>query len=283
MEKFIIIVLSIVLSGLFFFSAQVLAADKPERWVVYYGEALPAERFLPYDLVVFDSQKSPPLRPLMNRDKTLLGYLSIGEAEKYRHDYKRIEEMGALLEENPDWPGHYIVDIRNPQWIKYLIEVKIPEILHKNFDGVMLDTLDSALYLWEKDKEKYAGMDSAAINLLATIRKHYPDITVMLNRGFHVLPEVAPFIDKVLAESIMVNFKTSSKQPEYFSESVTQEYEGIIDEAKKQNPALKLYSLDYWPPEDTAKVKDIYQIQRARGYIPYVTTIELMQEHEEPR
>lgn len=245
MEKFVIIVLSLICSGLFFVSAHAMGKDKPERFVVYYGEALPSERFLPYDLIVFDSQKSPALRPLMNRNKILLGYLSVGEAEQYRHDYKRIKEMGALLSENPAWPGHYIVDIRNQQWVKYLIEVKIPEILHKNFDGLMLDTLDSALYLWQQDKQKYAGMDKAAVNLLATIRKHYPKVKIMLNRGFHVLPEVAPFIDMVLAESIMVNFKNDSKEPQYFPESVTQEYAAIIEQAKKKNSELKVYSLDY--------------------------------------
>lgn len=283
MEKLVIVVLSIVLSGIFFLSAQAIAQEKQEKWVVYYGAELPSKRFLPYDVIVFDGQKSPALRPLMNRNKILLGYLSIAEAEQYRHDYKRIEEMGVLLSENPHWPGHYVVDIRNPQWVKYIIEVKIPEILHKKFDGLMLDTLDSALYLWEKDKKKYKGMDSSAINLLATIRKHYPNIKIMLNRGFHVLPEVAPYIDMVLAESIMVNFNTDSESPQYFDEAVTQEYVNIINEAKKDNPHMKVYSLDYWPSEDEEAVRTIYAKQRARGYIPYVTTIDLMQEHAEPK
>lgn len=257
--------------------------EKPERWVVYYGSDLPSDRFLPYHVIVFDTEKSPPLRPLMNRGKELLGYLSIGEAESFRHDFKQIKEMGALLEENPDWPNHYIVDIRNKQWVKYLIEVKIPEILHKKFDGLMLDTLDSPLYLWEKDKQKYAGMDEAAIDLIATIRKHYPKVKVMLNRGFHVLPEVAPFIDMSLAESIVVNYQGESKEPTFFPSEVTESYVKIIDQAKQINPALKIYSLEYWPVSDVEKIKAIYAQQRERGYIPYVTSIDLMQEFAEPK
>lgn len=283
MEKFVIFAISIVLSVAFFVSAQALEKGSPEKWVVYYGEALPAERFMDYKVIAFDSQNHPPLRPLMNRGKTLLGYLSIGEAENYRRDFKKIQNMGALLEENPDWPGHYIVDVRNKQWVKYLIEVKIPEILHKNFDGLMLDTLDSALYLWEKDKEKYAGMDEAAIGLLATIRKHYPRIKIMVNRGFHILPEIAPYIDMSLAESIMVNFHTNSNEPQYFDEAVTQEYVDIIKQAQGENPKLRVYSLDYWPPSNVEEVKNIYKKQRARGYVPYVTTIDLMQENKEPK
>ncbi|MDG1287154.1 MAG: endo alpha-1,4 polygalactosaminidase [Rickettsiales bacterium] len=283
MEKFIILAVSLVLSAVFFVSANALGKDKAEKWVVYYGEALPSERFIDYDVIAFDSRAHPALRPLQNRGKTILGYLSVGEAESYRHDFQAIKDMGVLLEENPEWPDHFVTDIRNRKWVKYLVEVKIPEILHRGFDGVMLDTLDSALYLWEKDKKKYAGMDQAAVDLLATIRRHYPKIKIMLNRGFPVLPEVVPYIDMVLAESIMVNFKTNSTQAKYFPEAVTQEYVAAITAAQKVNPDLKVYSLDYWPISDEKEVRDIYKKQRERGYVPYVTTIDLMEEHEEPK
>ncbi len=283
MEKFVILAISLVLSAVFFVSANAIGKDKIEKWVVYYGEALPSDRFIDYDLIVFDSRAHPPLRPLQNRGKILLGYLSVGEAEKYRHDFSTIEEMGALLEENPEWPDHFVVDMRNRQWVKYLIEVKIPGILHRGFDGLMLDTIDSALYLWEKDKIKYAGMDQAAIDLIGAIRQHYPDIKIMVNRGFQVLPKVAPSIDMVLAESIMVDFKNNSTEAKYFPESVTEGVVSIITGAKKVNNDLKVYSLDYWPIADEAEVKNIYMKQRERGYVPYVSTIDLMEEYGEPK
>lgn len=34
----------------------------PERWAVYYTDALPAEAFAAYDLLVFDSDNHPPTR-----------------------------------------------------------------------------------------------------------------------------------------------------------------------------------------------------------------------------
>ncbi len=282
MEKFIIPVLAIVFSLAFYFSAHAVGVKKNERWVVYYGDSLPAEQFLPYDMIVFDSQKSPPLRPLQNRGKVILGYLSVAEAEQYRHDYSDIEEMGVMLGENPNWPGHRIIDIRNPLWTKYLIEVKIPEILHKNFNGLMLDTLDSALYLWETDKQKYAGMDVAAVALVATIRKHYPRIKLMVNRGFQVLPQIAPYINYSLAESIVANTQGKDNKVELFPQETTQEVVSILNEAKKRQQYLKIYSLDYWDMEDTEGVKKIYNMQRERGFIPYVTTIDVQQHHHEP-
>jgi uncharacterized protein (TIGR01370 family) len=256
--------------------------QSPEKWAVYYGEALPAESFLPYDLVVFDSIKHPPLRPLQNRDKTLLGYLSVGEAETYRQDFDKVQSLGVLLGENKDWPGHYVVDIRNPKWTKYLIEEKIPQILFQRFDGIMLDTIESAVTLEMNNPQKYAGMKAAAVQLLRAIRMHYPDIKIMLNRGFDVLPHLADQIDMVLAESILVNAADPQK-PVFFPDAVYDELTGVIREAQAVNPKLKVYALDYWLTGEKDTVKTIYERHRANGFIPYVSTVDLQQVVAEPQ
>ncbi len=125
-------------------------------------------------------------------------------------------------------------------------------------------------------------MDEAALNLLTTIRKHYPNIKLMLNRGFQALPQAAHLIDMSLAESIMVSAGTEKKQASYFPEHVTQEFSDILKRAQTVNPKLKVYSLDYWNPDDKKTLKDIYKKQRSRGFVPYVTTIDLMRHSPEP-
>ena len=60
-----------------------MAADD-FHWLVYYSDKAPSEAFKGYDLIVFDSQFHPPLRPLLDRGKTLLGYLNLGEASENR-------------------------------------------------------------------------------------------------------------------------------------------------------------------------------------------------------
>jgi hypothetical protein len=51
---------------------------------------------------------------------------------------------------------------------------------------------------------------------------------------------------------------------------------------KKRFPKLQIMSLDYWDPADTKGVATIYSTQRANGFIPYVSTIELNRVVEEP-
>lgn len=258
-------------------------AEAPKKWVVYYGDKEPAESFLEYDVIAFDRDNHPPLRQLLNRDRALLGYVSFGEAEKYRHDFKDIEALGVLLEENPSWPGHFVVDIRKPQWTKYVIEVVIPDIMHQGFNGIIIDTLDSVEDLEASDSKKYEGMTQAAIRMVHAVRVHYPKLKIMVNRGFNTLPGIAKDIDYVLAESVMVQHQPDDKTYKLFPPEVYQEYVGRLNDLKKQAPHLTIVSVDYWDMNDPAGIKHIYDTNRANGYLPYVTTIDLNNFHPETR
>ncbi|NBV79638.1 MAG: hypothetical protein EBR62_07240, partial [Verrucomicrobia bacterium] len=45
-----------------------------------------------------------------------------------------------------------------------------------------------------------------------------------------------------------------------------------LRQAKLSNPKLRVFTLDYWDPADTAGLKDLYRRQRAQGFVPYVST-----------
>ncbi len=242
------------------------AADKgQEKWVVYYGDALTADNFAAYDLIVFNSEKHPALRPLRNQKKTLLGYLSLDEVAKSQPDFETIKSLGVLLGENKNQPGHYIIDVRNPQWIKYIIEEKIPAILFQRFDGIMLDSVGTLIQ---------AGMKDATLTLLSAIRMHYPSTKIMLNSGFAIYPEAAKSIDMVLAENTLVD-STDSKHLKRFDDATYNRNVAVLNDARKVNPALKIYTLDYWQPADRKGIDEIYKRHRDNHFIPYVATPDL--------
>lgn len=256
-------------------------AKEMRNWSVYYSDQLPPESFLPYDVIVFDADSHPTLRPLTNRGKTLLGYISFGEAETYRPFFKTLQENGMLLKENPNWKGHYVIDLRNPEWTKYIIEKLIPPMIQKGFDGIFIDTMDSPLQLEIDDPKTYTGMKEASARLIHAVRMHYPNLKLMLNRGFEILPEVATSVDMVLAESVMVNYNVDANSASLFPQA---EYQSVLDQlktAQKHAPSLKIFTLDYWPipkgkrtwgTSEKKAVKRIYETQRAHGFIPYVST-----------
>jgi len=263
------------LSLLFLCIAGHAWAAAPERWVVYYTDKLPAEKFSSFDTLIFDSDSHPPLAPLKVKGKTLLGYISLGEAEKYRKFYPAIKQKGLLLKANKLWKGHTIIDVRKQAWADMVVNELIPGILAQGFDGIMIDTIDSVT--------QYDDMREGAMNLIRAIRARYPDIKIMLNRGFEILPYVAKDIDMVMAESTYTDIQPGAKKAIIVPEATQREYMNILTQAKQAAPGLKIYTIDYWPLKDIAGVKAIYAAQRARGFVPYVCKLDLQSLCEEPK
>jgi len=257
-------------------------AAKDLRWVVYYGAKAPVEAFDPYDLIVLESFEHPPIQPLKDRGATVLGYLSVGEIERQRPYYADVEAQNLLIHESPNWPGSFSVDVRDPKWTKRVVEELIPFILHQGFDGVMLDTLDNPPDLERNDPHRFAGMTPATARLVRTIRRHYPNIKIMVNRAYEILPEIGGDIDYVLGESVYAGYDFSKKKPKRTSKRNYEYQVEILKRVHEQHPHLQIMTLDYWNPSDADGASSIYAIQRSNGFAPYVSTIELNRIVKEP-
>jgi len=132
------------------------------------------------------------------------------------------------------------------------------------------------------DPEKFRGMTEAAAILVQAIRHHYPSIKIMLNRAYEILPLVEKSIDMVLGESIHSDYDFESGTYRLVEEELYHRQVEMLQEARRRNPKLRIFTLDYWDPVDRVKIKEIYRVQRANGFIPYVATINLDQLVEEP-
>lgn len=252
-----------------------LLAGEPASWVVYYHNSLTPDAFEPYSLVILDSDAHPPISPLLSSGKTVLGYISLGEVADYRSWYQEVSKEGLLLNENQFWPGSYLIDLRDQRWTKRVIEELIPKILRQGFSGIFIDTLDNASELERIDKKKYAGMASSAVDLIKAIRRHYPEIKIVLNRGYDLLPQVGGEIDIALGESVYSTYNHKTKKYGLVNENLYKQQVDILQNAAKQFPDLQIYTLDYWDPEDIKGIKKIYKTQRKNGFVPYVSTIGL--------
>ncbi len=159
----------------------------------------------------------------------------------------------------------------------------LPYILNKGFSGIFIDTLDNpiALSRYDEDKEKYPNMENGAINLIKTIRRNYPKIKIMVNRAFEIIPEIAPYIDYVLAESVYSGYDFELKKPKVLSENERENYTKMLKKFKDDFPHLKIMTLDY--SDDKEEIKKIYKYQRENGFIPYVSTVSLDEVISEPK
>lgn len=250
------------------------------KWAVYYNNQEAPEAFSAYNLLVLDDTYHPDLSLLKKQRITTLGYVSISEVRPEQAHYQALLEDGHIVRENEQWNSG-MIDIRQKAWQETLINEVIPSVLEKGFDGIMLDTADSALELEEADKERYQYTTEALIYLIKMIRYTYPNIKIMINRGFEILPEVGESIDYVLAESILSEHNHETGESRLFPDDVYKRYAEMLHLLQQKFPHLRIYTLDYWPSDDKSGKKKLYDMQRLQGFIPYVSTPDLRSLHKE--
>jgi uncharacterized protein (TIGR01370 family) len=257
-------------------------ASAQTRWAAYYGQGAPLHAFEDFNLLVFDSDAHPPLPPLAEQGKVLLGYLSVGEVASYRSYYAAVRAQGVLLQENSNWKGSYFVDVRDSRWARRVLDELVPQILRRGYAGVFLDTLDNAAHLERKNPRAYRGMSAAAAALVTAIRGRYPHLKIMLNRAYDLLPSVDQHIDYALGESVYADYDFKTKRYQFVPRHLYEQQVRFLHAARQRRPQLRVFTLDYWDPADPAGVARIYAEQRKNGFHPYVATVQLDRVVPEP-
>ena len=274
-----------------------LHAASSVRWTVCYSDTPSPAALAKYDVVVLDPVRHPPLALMQARKRTLLAYLSLTEMDASHRAMPDVEAAGIALSAHPEWTDARFLDFRRPEWRRLVLDRLVPEALAAGFNGMFLDTLDDAAYLESVDGERYAGMQAAASELVTAIRRRYPHIVLMVNRGFALMPAIATSIDIVLGESVVTTFAPATAGAPGTSDPGTpagRSYTwrsdddiawqvNALQEAQRLNPRLQVFTLDYWDPSDADGIRRIYREQRARGFSPYVSTRALDTLVEEPR
>lgn len=251
-------------------------AKKPlKSFAVYYGSDEEAEAFKNFDLVVLESSYAKIVDGLKKENKVVLAYLSLGEVNSSREYFANMKEKGLLLENNPNWPEAFLIDIRKPEWVACIIDMLIPEILNKGFDGIFIDTLDSPIEKERINPGKFNGMKKSAVSIIEKARRSYPNMKIMLNRAYVIASDVAPHIDYILGESVCNTYDFSTKKYFPVDDKSYEHQLKILADMKKNNPGLKVMSLDYCDDKDLPLRREIYRKQRKNGFIPYVATIDL--------
>ncbi len=92
------------------------------------------------------------LEILHAQGKTVVAYVSIGQAESYRSYWRREWEENPpswLGEEDPEWPENYWVKYWDPRWREMVLN-RVKQIVEMGYDGVLLDRVDAYEY-WEEN------------------------------------------------------------------------------------------------------------------------------------
>ena len=251
-------------------------AGNPIRWLAFYGATADESVLATYDIVVLDSAFQGSISRVADAGARVCGYLSLGEIRTSDSLLMYLDPV-ALLPENPDWPGTHRVDIRDPSWRSLVIDRRLPSLVSQGFTGVMLDTLDTPPYLEQLDPVRYRGMREAAIALVGIIRARWPELMIIMNRGYALLPDVVEKVDAVIAESLMTSPDPKTGGFVWVDSGQLELQVTLLKPAARRRPPLPILSLDYWDPRDARTIAEICRRERELGHHPYVATRSLDQ------
>ncbi len=243
-----------------------------------------------FDLVVIDYSSNggasgewtkAEIETLRNRGgeqpKLIIAYLSIGEAEDYRFYWQEGWTPGNpdwLGEENPNWPGNYLVKYWEDDW-QTIVYDYLDRILAQGFDGVYLDKVDSC---WDHEGD-YPAAPRWMVDFVREISEYGSSkrdefITIVQNAA----PLAADFPEHP------GNVEGIGQEAPYFfdtdiprSENPTDEYQGRIELEEDLDRFLTaggiVLTVDYC--DEQANIDYAYQRSAGKGYIPYCTVVDL--------
>jgi cysteinyl-tRNA synthetase len=266
--------------------AQLLAAAK--SWGYQLQEPDPDEiAAVPYDMIVIDYSRNGgdalALTPgevdtLRSKPdggrRSVLAYLSIGEAETYRYYWKWYWGwfFGALAPgwrgpQDREWRGNYGVRYWMEDWQKIIFRGDnsyLDRIIRNGFDGVYLDKVDEYVDMAKSNRDARAEMITFVKALAAHARAIKPGFLVVPQNGDELLTDdgYRAAIDGVGKEDLL--FGEAKDKRANDAQSIADNVALLHLLTRERKPVFAVEYLD--APE---KIADARRRLLAYGFIPY--------------
>lgn len=252
------------------------AAASPARAptvAFFYGAHPPLRDLQAFDIAVvepdFVAAPRTHARATVDGVHELFAYVSLGEVQPSRSYYPALP-AGALRTENPAW-GSKVIDQQAPGWREFFLSKIIAPLWDQGWRGFFIDTLDSYQLFCKTDAER-AQQTQALIETLREFKRRYPEARLMLNRGFELLPDIAPLIESVAAESLYQGFDASRNQ---YHAVASADRDWLLAQMiiVRDRYHLPVISIDYIAPDKPgarALARTTAAQIRAQGFVPWV-------------
>ena len=249
------------------------ALERVQRWWIVIGHS-PVVESLDWRHYARDAQmvvvSGDPRIPIGDFPSATirLAYVSVGEADARRPYWPAVRGQPFLVEPNPEWPDNIRVDVRDARWQEILLRDEVPRLMQLGFDGLMLDTIDTAPYLENKDPGRFAGSRQALRDWLRHLRESFPRAVVIANGGA-ALVDAAPFVDGFVIEGVFSMYDQGRRIYRATTDAERTWKLGAI--ARARDVARKpVFSIEYADVGDVALSRWAFQESVRHGFRPYV-------------
>ena len=253
--------------GISTFAALYVSSAMADTTAFYYGPSVPRELAAVYDqLVVEPAQVTDP--SLLAAEGTHpVAYLSIGELVD-THPLHQDISPDWILARNENWSSA-VMDVAHPGWRSFLFERTIEPLWRAGYRRFFLDTLDSYLIGCKEDSAKEARR-KGLVTFVREMKRRFPKIRIILNRGFEIIDEVGPIVDGVVAESLYDRWDSRKRQyvrvPEPDRRWLLTKLRDI-----REKHGLPITVIDYRPPSEREAARRTAQKIADLGFDPWVT------------
>ena len=233
----------------------------------FYGEKPPVAELGHYQKTVVQPTQTSrqELQRLQKLGVATYAYVSIGELHKQAAS-PGFQPEPFSLGTNTSW-NSWIMDLTTSRWQNYLRQ-HVSQLKEQGFDGIFLDTMDSYQVapreLWPDQQEA----------LTALIREfHQMGLSVLINRGFEVLPEISRLVDGMVVESLFQGWDQGKQRYEPVPAETRQQLLERLAEAKQFR--FPIYIVDYVPSQSWQLAIETARKITELGFTPWVTTSHL--------
>lgn len=186
-----------------------------------------------------------------------LAYISLGEDPK---DYFDVDQPYRRNRMNVDWQTHYVY-VNSQEW-QDKIQGLVQDYINQGFQGFLLDSLD-VVDLFPEERQGMLKLVNYISQQLSQLAKQTKVNTYLIaNRGFALLPEMAPMIDACLFEGFSTKWAQQGT-----TEAMSQEdlkWSAMKARALEEYK-LDRYSLDYCIGENSDQLEH-FSVARANYY-----------------
>ncbi|MFW9990666.1 MAG: MJ1477/TM1410 family putative glycoside hydrolase [Candidatus Odinarchaeota archaeon] len=235
----------------------------------------------PFDLYVIDYSSdgsndtawtASEMVAVKNKNKLLLSYISIGEAEDYRYYWDDSWESAPpewLDSENPDWEGNYKVKFWMDEW-QDIVYSYLDIILAQGFNGVYLDIIDAYEYYQDKG---IANADGLMMDFVRNISIY---TRARAGQDFGIFPQNG---DELLKNATYRSFITGIGIEDLYFFDDGEENNPVEVTRRETNLDLLIadgglvLTVDYVQTSENRN--QVYALARSKGYVPYCTTRDL--------
>jgi uncharacterized protein (TIGR01370 family) len=234
---------------------------------VFYGSNPPWDELQAFDIAVVEPQHVPVAKLKEVKKTELFAYVSVGEVDKHRSYLSLIPDTWRLGK-NTNWDS-IVIDQSQADWPAFFAERVIQPLWEAGFRGFFLDTLDS-YQLFAKTDVQRARQEAGLIAVVHELRKRFPSIKLIFNRGFEILPQVHDDVFAVAIESLFQGWNAAQQRYQDVGENDRKWLMGQI-QSIQSNYHLPILIIDYVAPNQRELARKTANRIRELGLIPWVS------------